>query len=120
MLRNVFRWLKAPEQTHLRRAFTVFLGRVYFNDRPDLIDIFASAKREEEVDAMLATRLEEWKRGIYTKGVEEGIEKGIEKGTEKRNLEIARKLLLEGVDASLIARTCGLSMEQIEALKKKP
>lgn len=67
---------------------------------------------------MLATRLEEWKKGIYTKGVEEGLEKGIEKGAELRNREIARQLIQEGVDESVIAKTCGLSMEQIAALKK--
>jgi predicted transposase/invertase (TIGR01784 family) len=113
LVKDVFHWLKEPEQAHLRRSFTVFLGRVYFNDRPEMMEMFASAKREEEVDAMLATRLEEWKKGVYDRGVQEGIEKGIEKG----RLAIARQMLKEGVDETLIARTCGISSEQIDALK---
>jgi predicted transposase/invertase (TIGR01784 family) len=114
LVKDVFHWLKEPEQAQLRRAFTVYLARVYFNDRPELLEMFASAKREEEVDAMLATRLEEWKKGIYNRGIEEGFEKGI----EKERLTIAKQMLEEGINEAIIAKTCGLSSEQIEELKK--
>jgi predicted transposase/invertase (TIGR01784 family) len=57
-------------------------------------------------------------RGIG-KGIEEGIEKGIEKGIELEKREIAAKMLREGLDATLITRITGLSMDEIALLKNK-
>ncbi len=75
--------------------------------------MFAFAKGEEEVDALPATHIEECKRGIYNSG----IETGIEKGAAERNREIAVQLIKGGEDKSVIMKTCGLSMEQLDELK---
>ena len=52
------------------------------------------------------------------RGIEQGIERGIEQGIGKGKLEaaknIARALLAAGVDWDIIAKTTGLSREQIE------
>ncbi|MCP4493983.1 MAG: Rpn family recombination-promoting nuclease/putative transposase, partial [Gammaproteobacteria bacterium] len=50
-------------------------------------------------------------------GLEQGIEQGIEQGSEKEKAVIARNLLLEGLEVSLVAKATGLSIEEIEALK---
>ena len=81
----------------------------------DLLDVFTSVQREEEVDAMLATRLEEWKSNLRAKYLEEGIEKG----KEEERAAIAKQMLAEGIDETLVARACGLTVEKIAALKKQ-
>ena len=81
------------------------------------MDVFTSVQQEEEVDAMLATRLEEWKSNLRAKYLEEGIEKGIEKGKEAERVEIARQMFAEGIDEAFIKRACGLTGEQLAALK---
>ena len=82
-----------------------------------MTDVFTSVQQGEEVDAMLATRLEEWKSNLRTKYLEEGIEKGIEKGKEAERVEIAKQMLAEGVDEAIVKRSCGLTEDQIAALK---
>ncbi|MGN0188993.1 MAG: hypothetical protein ACI395_05710, partial [Candidatus Cryptobacteroides sp.] len=52
------------------------------------------------------------------KGLQQGLEKGLQQGREARTLEIARKMLSDGLDAELVARYTGLSPEDISALKK--
>nr|MCU0447847.1 hypothetical protein [Microscillaceae bacterium] len=41
------------------------------------------------------------------------------KAEQNRNLEIAKKAILEGLDNELIAKITGLSIEQIQALRKE-
>lgn len=48
-----------------------------------------------------------------------GREKGVKEGEEKGKNEIARKMLEDGMDVKLIARYTGLSVKEIESLKKK-
>ena len=48
---------------------------------------------------------------------DEGVEVGIEQGIEKRNVEIAKTMLKDGSDMSLIMKYTGLSKEEIEALQ---
>ena len=47
---------------------------------------------------------------------QKGIEKGIEKGMNRRSLEIARKMLAKGMDASTVLEITGLSMDEIQQL----
>lgn len=57
------------------------------------------------------------KKGIE-KGIEQGIEKGIEKGIEQRTLEMAKKMLKENIDISLISKITSLSIEKLNELTK--
>jgi predicted transposase/invertase (TIGR01784 family) len=50
-------------------------------------------------------------------GIQEGIQKGIQEGINKRNRELA-KSLLDVLDIETIALKTGLSLEEIEELKK--
>ena len=50
-------------------------------------------------------------------GKEEGLAEGMEKGMNKRSLEIARKMLANGMDAATVMEITGLSESQFQQLK---
>jgi predicted transposase/invertase (TIGR01784 family) len=52
-------------------------------------------------------------------GKKEGREEGIQQGIKTRNLEIAKNMLAHQIDMASIAAVTGLSMEEIEQLKKE-
>ena len=54
---------------------------------------------------------------IKDKALKNGLEKGIKKGISQRNTEIAKNLLKENIDISIISKTTGLSISEIEKLK---
>jgi len=59
-----------------------------------------------------------FEKGIE-KGFEKGIEKGIEKGMEKRNIEIAKTGLKEGLPIEVIMKLTGLTEKEIKEIKEK-
>ncbi|MCG0279064.1 MAG: transposase, partial [Thermanaeromonas sp.] len=75
--------------------------------------------------------LEEMQREAWLKGLKEGEEKGklegrlegrLEgklEGERKAKLQVAKNLLLLNVDIDTIAKATGLSLEEIESLKKQ-
>ena len=54
----------------------------------------------------------------YEKGIAKGIEKGREEGKKSKALQIAKNLITQGVDAKVISKSTGLSIEEIERLKE--
>ena len=56
------------------------------------------------------------KKGL-AEGVEKGLAEGMEKGMNKRSLEIARKMLANGMDAATVMEITGLSESQLQQLK---
>ena len=57
----------------------------------------------------------------YQKGKEEGMEKGRaegkEEGMNQRSLEIARKMLTQGMDEAMVMDMTGLTAEEIKQMK---
>ena len=57
----------------------------------------------------------------YQKGKEEGMEKGRaegkEEGMNQRSLEIARKMLAQGMDEAMVMDMTGLTTEEIKQMK---
>ena len=61
----------------------------------------------------------------YQKGKEEGMEEGMEKGRaegkeegmNQRSLEIARKMLAQGMDEAMVMDMTGLTAEEIKQMK---
>ena len=57
----------------------------------------------------------------YQKGKEEGMEKGRaegkEEGMNQRSLEIARKMLAQGMDEAMVMDMTGLTAEEIKQMK---
>ena len=74
----------------------------------DIKNSVDTAKREGIAEGM--------EKGMK-QGMEKGMEKGMKKGLEQRSLEIARKMLAKGMDASSVMEITGLSAEQMQQLK---
>ena len=68
---------------------------------------------EEGIQKGWAGGLEE---GIQ-KGWAEGLEEGIQKGSDNRNIEVATRMLKDGVDIEIISKYTDLSKDEILALK---
>jgi len=112
-LKPLIQWLYAPEQASLRRAFTVWIKRVLIPARlpgvslPEIADL-------NEVDNMLAERVQEWTQQWKAEGREEGREEGRKEGEitlltrllESRfgPLDETVKGRLEGADAEQLLR----------------
>ncbi len=54
---------------------------------------------------------------IRDEGIRKGLKQGLEQGTEQSKNEIAKNMLKENMDISLISKLTGLSNEQINKLK---
>ena len=80
-------------------------SKMAYRDIKNSID---TAKREGKEEG-LAEGME--------KGLAEGMKKGMEKGMNKRSLEIARKMLANGMDAATVMEITGLSESQLKQLK---
>ncbi|MBN9412638.1 MAG: hypothetical protein J0H12_01755 [Candidatus Paracaedimonas acanthamoebae] len=46
----------------------------------------------------------------------EGLEKGLQQGLEKGRLEVARSMLLEGINKQTVVKVTGLSEEDLSQL----
>ena len=55
---------------------------------------------------------------IFNEGVKEGIEKSIKKGMEEGIKEIALRMLQQDMELQLISQLTGLSIKQLQKLKK--
>ncbi|MGZ8216959.1 Rpn family recombination-promoting nuclease/putative transposase [Methylomagnum sp.] len=75
-------WLKAPEQDSLRRAFTVWLKRVFLPGRLPGVEI-TNFHDLQEVQSMLAERVVEWTRDWKQQGLEEGRLEGRQEGRQE-------------------------------------
>ena len=100
-------------------------SKVAYRDIKNSID---AAKREgkeeglaEGMEKGLAEGMEKGMAEGMEKGLAEGMEKGLaegmEKGMNKRSLEIARKMLANGMDAATVMEITGLSESQLQQLK---
>jgi len=82
VIRTLAQWIYAPEQASLRRAFTVWIKRVLLPGKlPEVV--LPETADLNEVDNMLAERVQEWTRQWKAEGLEEGLGKGLERGLEE-------------------------------------
>ena len=72
-------WLKAPEQTGLRRAFTVWITRVLLRGRMPGVNI-PEMNELHEVQTMLAERVIEWTEEWKEQGLQQGLQRGLQQG----------------------------------------
>ena len=80
-------------------------SKMAYRDIKNSID---TAKREGKEEG-LAEGME--------KGLVKGLAEGMEKGMNQRSLEIARKMLANGMDAATVMEITGLSESQLQQLK---
>jgi len=91
-LKTLIQWLYAPEQASLRRAFTVWIKRVLLPARlpgvsiPEIADL-------NEIDNMLAERVQEWTQQWKADGLKEGHEKGREEGRKEGEIALLTRQL---------------------------
>ena len=86
------------------------LDRFHWNEE-ELLTYDQAEKYEGAYIASMAQK--------YDEGLEKGREEGLEKGKRERELEIAKSLLLQGVDIDIIASTTQLSQQDIKKLLQK-
>ncbi|MDZ7810083.1 MAG: Rpn family recombination-promoting nuclease/putative transposase [Arhodomonas sp.] len=79
VVHRLVQWLQAPEQRSLRRAFSVWLGRVLipgrFGDAP-----LPPSNNLREMETMLSERVKEWQEQWKQQGLEEGRKEGRKEG----------------------------------------
>lgn len=101
------------------RLFRLWIKNYFNGEDTDATDKIAGRIREiEEVKDMLSSSLKKRDKMQFKLGLEKGIEKGLEKGIEKSKAEIARNMILKGIDADTVAEITGLSMGEILKLQK--
>ena len=77
----------------------------------------ASKKAYRDIKNSVDTAKREGIAEGMEKGMKQGMEKGMKQGLEQRSLEIARKMLAKGMDATSVMEITGLSAEQMQQLK---
>lgn len=109
------RWLRAPEQQDLGRAFTVWIKRVLLPARlpgielPEMSDL-------NEVNTMLAERVKRWTEEWKAVGMQVGRQQGIEQGLQKGEAAMLLRLLTRKfgrIDESIRARVLAADAEQL-------
>ena len=80
-------------------------SKMAYRDIKNSID---TAKREGKEEGLA----EGMEKGL-AEGMEKGLAEGMEKGMNQRSLEIARKMLANGMDAATVMEITGLSEEEM-------
>ena len=86
-------------------------SKMAYRDIKNSID---TAKREGKEEGLA----EGMEKGL-AEGMERGLAEGMEKGMNQRSLEIARKMLANGMDAATVMEITGLSEEDMLLLKRE-
>ena len=81
------------------------------------ISFEASKMAYRDIKNSIDTAKREGKEEGLAEGMEKGLAEGMEKGMNKRSLEIARKMLANGMDAAMVMEITGLSESQLQQLK---
>ena len=74
----------------------------------------ASKMAYRDIKNSIDTAKREGKEEGLAEGMEKGLAEGMERGMTQRSLEIARKMLANGMDTATVMKITGLSAEQLE------
>ena len=92
-------------------------SKMAYRDIKNSIDTAKREGKEEGLAEGMEKGLAEGMKKGLAEGVEKGLAEGVEKGMNKRSLEIARKMLANGMDAATVMEITGLSESQLQQLK---
>ena len=115
VVQNLIEWLKAPEQTSLRRSFAVWIRRVLLPVRlpgqslPEIKDLM-------EVNAMLAERVKEWTHEWEAKGIQKGRKEGRKAGRQEGEIGVLlrqMRLKFGALGAATLARVQSADTDQL-------
>ena len=79
----------------------------------------ASKMAYRDIKNSIDTAKREGKEEGLAEGMEKGLAEGLERGITQRSLEIARKMLANGMDTATVMEITGLSAEEILLLKRE-
>ena len=82
ILRELKERLQHPRYTSVRRAFTIWVRRVLLR-RMVPEEVIPEVNDLEEVNAMLAERVEEWTKNWKQQGLQEGLQQGRQEGRQE-------------------------------------
>ena len=85
--------------------------------KAELIRLSGNKEERELFEKRRQSLLEEVSALSYAE--EKGIQKGIEQGAKQEKIEIAKNLIQNGLDNELIAKSTGLSIEEVEEIRKE-
>ena len=94
-------------------------SKMAYRDIKNSIDTAKREGKEEGLAEGMEKGLAEGMEKGLAEGMEKGLAEGMEKGMNKRSLEIARKMLANGMDAATVMEITGLSAEEILLLKRE-
>ena len=92
-------------------------SKMAYRDIKNSIDTAKREGKEEGLAEGMEKGLAEGMKKGLAEGVEKGLAEGMEKGMNKRSLEIARKMLANGMDAATVMEITGLSESLLQQLK---
>ena len=92
-------------------------SKMAYRDIKNSIDTAKREGKEEGLAEGMEKGLAEGMKKGLAEGAEKGLAEGLEKGMNKRSLEIARKMLANGMDAATVMEITGLSESQLQQLK---
>ena len=97
------------------------LMRYVFSARPDLTkdDLYELVKKIETTYPEGSEKVMTLAQAFREEGIMKGMERGIEVGARKREVEVVRNAIREGMEVGLITRLTGLSKKEIEAIAKE-
>lgn len=119
VLGTLVEWLKAPEQTGLRRAFVVWIRRVLLPSRAPEIELpdFTDLQDLHEVHDMLAERIKKWPEQWEERGRQATLREAEERVLENKRNAARRLIARTEMNNQLIAEIAELPVEEIEKLR---
>ena len=92
-------------------------SKMAYRDIKNSIDTAKREGKEEGLAEGMEKGLAEGMEKGLAEGMEKGLAEGMEKGMTQRSLEIARKMLANGMDTATVMEITGLSESQLQQLK---
>ncbi|MFB8831256.1 DUF4351 domain-containing protein [Azotobacter sp. CWF10] len=83
MISRLRQRLQAPHYDSLRRAFTVWIRRIILTKLASKDEHIPDTRTLEEIDTMLAERVEQWAETWKREGLEAGRKIGLEEGLKE-------------------------------------
>jgi predicted transposase YdaD len=91
VVRRLIEWLRSPQQDSLRRAFSVWLGRVILGRLPG--GAVTHVDDLQEMRAMLADQFQEWREEFERKASQDGLRRGLQEGFREGEARLLLHLL---------------------------
>lgn len=118
VLGHLVDWLKAPEQTGLRRSFVVWIRRVMLPHRaPGPLPEFNDLQDLHEVHDMLAEHIKKWPERWEEKGRQEGRQEAEAHALESKRNAVRKLIALTEMDDQTIAEIEELPIEEVARIR---